>query len=67
MNKFDTSNDSGVKSFFVKGCIIIVVAVVFLFVGSMFTLGILSVINKVSPSDLLKGEKAEQQEQQTHK
>ncbi len=67
MNKFDTGDDSGVKSFFVKGCIIIAVAVVFLFIGSMFTIGMVSVINRVSPSDLLKGEKAEQQEQQTQK
>ena len=67
MNKFDTGDDSGVKSFFVKGCIIIAVAVVFLFIGSMFTIGVVSVINRVSPSDLLKGKKAEQQEQQTQK
>ena len=67
MNKFDTGDDSGVKSFFVKGCIIIAVAVVFLFIGSMFTIGMVSVINRVSPSDLLKGKKAEQQEQQTQK
>lgn len=31
------------------------IAIVFLFIGGALTLGILSVINKVSPSDLLKG------------
>ena len=47
--------DNGFKSFFVRGLIIIMIAIVFLFIGGALTLGILSVINKVSPSDLLKG------------
>ena len=47
--------DNRFKSFFIKGLIIITTAIVFLFMGGALTLGILSVINKVSPSDLLKG------------
>jgi len=47
--------NNGFKSFFIRGLIIIVIAMVFLFIGGALTLGILSVINKVSPSDLLKG------------
>lgn len=47
--------DNGFKSFFIRGLIIIMIAIVFLFIGGALTLGILSVINKVSPSDLLKG------------
>ncbi len=49
------SENNGFKSFFIRGLIIIVIAIVFLFIGGALTLGILSVINKVSPSDLLKG------------
>ena len=64
MNKFDTNNDNGIKPFFFKGCILIIAALFFLFVGSMCTLGVLSAINKVSPSDLLKGEGGEQQTQE---
>lgn len=65
MSIFDTNDNNsngGIRPFFIKGCIIIVVAIIFLFVGSMFTLGMLSVINKVSPSDLLKGETAEEEQ-----
>ncbi|MBE3115086.1 MAG: trypsin-like peptidase domain-containing protein [Actinobacteria bacterium] len=47
--------DNGFKSFFIRGLIIIMIAIVFLFIGGALTLSILSVINKVSPSDLLKG------------
>ena len=49
------NGNNGFKSFFIRGLIIIVIAMVFLFIGGALTLGILSVINKVSPSDLLKG------------
>lgn len=64
MNKFDINNDNGIKPFFLKGCVLIIAALFFLFVGSMSTLGVLSVINKASPSDLLKGEDKEQQTQE---
>jgi len=47
--------DNGFKAFFIRGLIIIMAAIVFLSMGGALTLGILSVINKVSPSDLLKG------------
>lgn len=47
--------DNRFKSFFIRGLIIIMTAIVFLFMGGALTLGILSVITKVSPSDLLKG------------
>lgn len=49
------SENNGFKSFFIRGLIIIMTAIVFLFMGGALTLGILSVTNKVSPSDLLKG------------
>ena len=47
--------DNGFKAFFIRGFIIIMAAIVFLSMGGALTLGILSVINKVPPSDLLKG------------
>jgi len=50
------NGNNGFKSFFVRGLIIIMIAIVFLFIGGALTLGSLSVINKVSPADLLKGE-----------
>jgi len=53
MEKYD---DNGLKSFFIRGLIIIAVAIIFLFVGGMFTLGIISVANNISPRDLLKGQ-----------
>ena len=64
MNKFDINNDNGIKPFFLKGCVLIIAALLVLFVGSMLTLGVISTINKVSPSDLLKGEDREQQTQE---
>ncbi len=64
MNKFDINNDNGIKPFFLKGCVLIIAALLVLFVGSMLTLGVISTINKVSPSDLLKGEDREQQAQE---
>ena len=48
--------DNGFKAFFIRGLVLLAVAIVFLFVGVTLTLGILSVINKVSPSDLIKGD-----------
>jgi len=46
---------SGFKSFFIKGLIIILVAIIFLVVGGASMLGILAVVNKVSIADLFKG------------
>lgn len=42
-------------SVFLRILVIIIAAIFFLFVGSMFTLGMLAVVNKVSPQDLLRG------------
>jgi len=50
----DDEHDS-VKPVFLKGCGIIIAIIVLLIVGFLFTLGILSVVNKVSPVALLKG------------
>ncbi|GAI63173.1 unnamed protein product, partial [marine sediment metagenome] len=41
------SENNGFKSFFIRGLIIIMTAIVFLFMGGALTLGILSVTNKV--------------------
>ncbi|MCL5771965.1 MAG: hypothetical protein M1479_06805, partial [Actinobacteria bacterium] len=49
-----------VKPVFLKGCLIIIAIIVLLAVGFLFTLGILSVVNKVSPAALLKGINNEQ-------
>ncbi|MDZ7838616.1 MAG: trypsin-like peptidase domain-containing protein [Actinomycetota bacterium] len=51
----DKYEDNGLKSFFIKGIIIIAVAVVFLLIGAMFTLGAISVANNISPGDILRG------------
>jgi len=50
----DDEHDS-VKPIFLKGCGIIIAVIVLLIAGFLFTLGILSVTNKVSPVELLKG------------
>jgi S1-C subfamily serine protease len=49
-----------VKPVFLKGCLIIIAIIVLITVGFLFTLGILSVVNKVSPAALLKGINNEQ-------
>ncbi|MCE5328747.1 trypsin-like peptidase domain-containing protein, partial [bacterium] len=51
---YDDEHES-IKPVFLKGCGIIIAIIVLLIVGFLFTLGILSVVNKVSPADLLKG------------
>jgi serine protease Do len=43
------------KSFFIKGCVSIIAAAVFVVIGALFMLGSLSVIYKVSPGELLLG------------
>ncbi len=52
MEKYD---DGGLRSFFIKGLILIVVAIVFLFIGGLLTLGIISVANNMPARDLLEG------------
>jgi S1-C subfamily serine protease len=54
-NSYHDDEHESVKPIFLKGCGIIVAVIVLLIAGFLFTLGILSVTNKVSPVDLLKG------------
>jgi S1-C subfamily serine protease len=54
-NSYNDDEHDNVKPLFLKGCGIIIVVVVLLMAGFLFTLGILSVVNKVSPVELLKG------------
>lgn len=43
------------KSFFIKGCILIIAAAVFVIIGALFMLGTLSIMYRVSPGVLLSG------------
>ena len=52
-NEFE--NQDKRKSFFIKGCISIIAAAIFVIIGALFMLGALSVIYKVSPGRLLSG------------
>jgi len=54
-NSYHDDEHESVKPLFLKGCGVIIAIIVLLIVGFLFTLGILSVTNKVSPVDLLKG------------
>jgi S1-C subfamily serine protease len=47
--------DNGFRSFFVRGIFIIILAIVFLFIGAAIVVGILSIVNKVTPPELLSG------------
>lgn len=49
------NGDNGFKSFFVRGLVIILIAIIFLVMGGAVTLGILSAVNKISPSELIRG------------
>jgi len=49
------NESSGFKAFLIKGLVIVLVAIVFLFIGGAVTLGVLSAVNKISPSDLIRG------------
>lgn len=53
-NNYNDEND-GIRPVFLKGCLFIIAAVVLIAVGFFFTVGILSVINKTSPAELLRG------------
>ncbi len=55
MSRFYMDDESGTRSFFLKGIVIILVAILFFFIGSLFSLGALSVIYKTTPLELLKG------------
>ncbi|MEI7615810.1 MAG: trypsin-like peptidase domain-containing protein [Actinomycetota bacterium] len=54
-NSYHDDEHDSVKPLFLKGCGIIAAVIVLLIAGFLFTLGILSVTNKVSPVDLIKG------------
>jgi S1-C subfamily serine protease len=54
-NLYNDDEHDSVKPLFLKGCGILIAVVVLLMAGFLFTLGILSVVNKVSPVELLKG------------
>jgi len=63
------SENNGFKSFFIRGLIIILIAIIFFVVGGTSMLGILAAVNKVTITDLFKGnvrsEEQAAQEQQT--
>ena len=56
------NEDNGFKSYFLKGIIIVIVAIVFLVIGGAATVGILSAVNKVTPSELVKGDITEEKQ-----
>jgi len=60
------NSDNGFKSFFLKGLIIVLIAVVFLVIGGISMLGVLAVVNKVTIADLFKGstETGEEEDEQ---
>ncbi|MCL5070943.1 MAG: trypsin-like peptidase domain-containing protein [Actinobacteria bacterium] len=47
-------DETGTRSFFLKGIVIILVAIIFFIIGSLFSLAALSVIYKTTPLELLK-------------
>ena len=55
MSRFYIEDENGTRSFFLRGIVIILIAILFFFVGSLFSLGTLSVIYKTTPLELLKG------------
>lgn len=48
------NENDGFKPFFIRGFLIIIVAVVFLFIGATIVVGILSVVNNVTPPELFR-------------
>ena len=46
---------SGIKSFFIRSLIIVMIAIIFFIVGGTSMLGILAAVNKVTIADLFKG------------
>ncbi len=53
--KFHMEDDRGTRSFFIRGFIVTIISILFFFFGSLFSLGVISFINKTTPADLLKG------------
>jgi len=67
MNDFNNDEEhESLKPVFLKGCAVVAGIIVLLIVGFLFSLGILSAVNKVSPLELLKG-KSQTQPQLTQK
>ncbi|MDD3628602.1 MAG: trypsin-like peptidase domain-containing protein [Actinomycetota bacterium] len=56
------NEDNGFKSYFLRGVVIVIVAIVFLVIGGAATVGILSAVNKVTPSELVKGDITEEKQ-----
>jgi len=55
MKDYDFEKQDKRKSFFIKGCISIIAAAIFIVIGALFMLGTLSIVYKVSPGGLLTG------------
>ena len=55
MNDYDIEKQDNRKSFFIKGCVSIIAAAIFVVIGALFMLGTLSVVYKVSPGEFLSG------------
>ena len=55
MKDYDFDKQDKRKSFFIKGCISIIVAAIFIVIGALFMLGTLSIVYKVSPGGLFTG------------
>lgn len=55
MKDYDFDKQDKRKSFFIKGCISIIAAAIFIVIGALFMLGTLSIVYKVSPGGLLTG------------
>jgi len=56
------NGDNGFKSFFIRGLVIMLIAIIFLVVGGASILGILAAINKVTIADLFKGNAGNEEE-----
>ncbi len=55
MKDHDLEKQDKRKSFFIKGCVSIIAAAIFVVIGALFMLGTLSVVYRVSPGELLSG------------
>lgn len=55
MKDYDFEKSDRRKSFFIKGCVSIIAAAIFVIIGALFMLGTLSILYRVSPGELLSG------------
>ena len=55
MEDYDFDRHEGRRPLFIKGCALIIAAIVFVGLGALFMLGTLSVMYKISPGRLLSG------------